>query len=112
MAMARTLFLPFTSMTWLGIYDFFDLINRKYNCFTFSSRVMQSLADQKPKVRYLVAVDDSKSTLKQITKAVSRKLGTGKHKVMSKEDALLNKEITVNITVSYHSRPDLNQTFN
>lgn len=70
--------------------------------------VMQSLADQKPKVRYLVAVDDSKSTLKQITKAVSRKLGTGKHKVMSKEDALLNKEITVNITQIEINIPLLN----
>ena len=56
--------------------------------------MIQNIADQKPKVRYLVAVDDSKQTLKQITKAVSRKLGTGKHKVMSKEDALLNKELT------------------
>lgn len=46
-------------------------------------------------MRYIVAVDDSKVTLRQITKSVSKKLGTGKFKVLSKEDALLNKEITV-----------------
>ena len=32
---------------------------------------MQNICDQKPKVRYLVALDDSKVKLKQITKAVS-----------------------------------------
>jgi hypothetical protein len=46
-------------------------------------------------VRYLVAVDDSKVKLKQITKAVAKKLGTGKFKQLTKEDALLNKEISV-----------------
>lgn len=56
---------------------------------------MQVIADQRPKVRYLVAVDDSKIKLKQITKAVSKHLGTGKIKSVLKEDALLNKEITV-----------------
>lgn len=56
---------------------------------------MQNICDQKPKVRYLVALDDSKVKLKQITKAVSKHLGTGKIKQVLKEDALLNKEITV-----------------
>ncbi len=40
-------------------------------------------------------MDDSKIKLKQITKAVSKHLGTGKIKSALKEDALLNKEITV-----------------
>ncbi len=62
--------------------------------FEFLS-VMQNICDQKPKVRYLVALDDSKVKLKQITKAVSKHLGTGKIKQVLKEDALLNKEITV-----------------
>ena len=56
---------------------------------------MQNICDQKPKVRYLVALDDSKVKLKQITKAVSKHLGTGKIKQVLKEDALLNKELTV-----------------
>ncbi len=55
---------------------------------------MQNVCDKKPKVRYLLAVDDSKINLKQITKAVSKNLGTGKIKVVHKEDALLNKEIS------------------
>ncbi len=57
--------------------------------------VIQNIADQKPKVKYIIAVDDSKSSLKQITKAVSKNLGTGKVKVVQKEDALLDREITV-----------------
>lgn len=58
------------------------------------SSVIQSISDQKPKVRYLVAVDDSKVTLKAITKAVAKNIGTGKFKTVAREDALLNKEIS------------------
>jgi hypothetical protein len=43
----------------------------------------------------LLALDDSKFTLKQITKSVSKQLTTGKFKVLAKEDAFLNKEISV-----------------
>ena len=57
-------------------------------------RVLQNICDKKPKVRYLLAVDDSKVTLKQITKAVSKAIGTNKVKNVSKEDALLNSEIS------------------
>lgn len=58
------------------------------------SGVLQNICDKKPKVRYLLAVDDSKVTLKQITKAVSKAIGTNKVKNVSKEDALLNSEIS------------------
>lgn len=51
-------------------------------------------------MRYLVAVDDSKPTLKQITRAVSKQLTTGKVKVIPKEDAFLNKEITVSVYIT------------
>ena len=64
---------------------------------------MQNICDQKPKVRYLVALDDSKVKLKQITKAVSKHLGTGKIKPVLKEDALLNKDISVNISLWHAS---------
>jgi hypothetical protein len=56
---------------------------------------LQNIADLKPKVRYLVAVDDSKLTLKQIVKAISKQLSTGKVKAIPKEDAFLIKEISV-----------------
>ena len=59
--------------------------------------VLQHVSDQKPKVRYLLALDDSKFTLKQITKAVSKQLTTGKVKILPREDAFLNKEISVSI---------------
>lgn len=55
--------------------------------------VIQNIADSRPKVRYLVAVDDSKNPLEEIVKAVSQNLGTGKIKVITKEEALLSKDI-------------------
>jgi len=58
------------------------------------SGVLQNICDKKPKVRYLLAVDDSKVNLKQITKAVSKHIGTNKVKNVQKEDALLNSEIS------------------
>lgn len=58
------------------------------------SGVLQNICDKKPKVRYLLAVDDSKVTLRQITKAVSKAIGTNKLKNASKEDAMLNPEIS------------------
>lgn len=58
------------------------------------SGVLQNICDKKPKVRYLLAVDDSKVTLRQITKAISKSIGTNKIKNCQKEDALLNAEIS------------------
>ncbi|XP_015758848.1 PREDICTED: adenylate kinase 7-like [Acropora digitifera] len=55
--------------------------------------VIVNICDQNPKVRYLVAVDDSKNTLEEIVKAVSSNLGNGKVKNISKEEALLIKEL-------------------
>lgn len=55
--------------------------------------MIQNILDAKPKVRYLVAVDDSKNLLEEIVKAISKGLGSGKVKYISKEDALLTKEL-------------------
>ncbi|XP_068683125.1 adenylate kinase 7-like isoform X1 [Montipora foliosa] len=55
--------------------------------------VIVNICDQNPKVRYLVAVDDSKNTLEEIVKIVSSHLGNGKVKNISKEEALLIKEL-------------------
>ncbi|CAG2241509.1 AK [Mytilus edulis] len=55
--------------------------------------VIQNIADSRPKVRYLIAKDDSNNTLFEIVKAVSSSLGTGKVKSITKEEALLNKDI-------------------
>ena len=54
-----------------------------------------NIADGRPKVRFLLAVDDSKNMLEEIVKAISQNLGTGKIQHISREDALLNKELSV-----------------
>ena len=64
---------------------------------------MLNLVDGRPKVRYVLAVDDSQTTLKEIVKAISNNLGTGKIQYTSKEDALLNKDISVSKTSSNYS---------
>ncbi|KAK3748734.1 hypothetical protein QZH41_015670, partial [Actinostola sp. cb2023] len=55
--------------------------------------VLVNICDQRPKVRYIVAVDESKNTLEEIVKAISIYLGTGKIKKITKEEALLIKEL-------------------
>lgn len=55
--------------------------------------VIQNIADSRPKIRYLIAKDDSNNTLEEIVKAVSMNLGKDKIKNITKEEALLNKEI-------------------
>lgn len=59
-----------------------------------------NLADSRPsKPRYLLALDESKNTLKEVVSAVSRQLTTGKTKLISKEEALLIKDLTVSTYV-------------
>ncbi|XP_065055319.1 adenylate kinase 7-like [Rhopilema esculentum] len=55
--------------------------------------VLVNIADQKPRVRYLLAVDDANSTLEEIVQTVSKCLGNGKVKHIHAEDALLEKSI-------------------
>ncbi|XP_074647604.1 adenylate kinase 7-like [Tubulanus polymorphus] len=55
--------------------------------------VIQNIADSRPKVRYIVAVDDSQNTLEEIVKSVSQNLGTGKIQIIPQEEALLDKDI-------------------
>ncbi|XP_062595521.1 adenylate kinase 7-like [Saccostrea cucullata] len=55
--------------------------------------VIQNIADSRPKVRYLIAKDDTQTTLEEIVKAISEKLGKGKVKNITKEEALLSKDI-------------------
>ncbi|KAK3092589.1 hypothetical protein FSP39_004695 [Pinctada imbricata] len=55
--------------------------------------VIQNIADSRPKVRYLIAKDDTHNTLEELVKAVSQGLGTGKVKMITKEEALLSKDV-------------------
>ncbi|XP_028398700.1 adenylate kinase 7-like [Dendronephthya gigantea] len=52
-----------------------------------------NICDSPPKVRYLIAKDDSQSPLDEIVKAVSRNLANGKVQHVSKEEALLIKDL-------------------
>ena len=56
-------------------------------------------------MRYVLAVDDSHNTLEEVVAAISSNLGSGKSRKTSKEDALLNRDISVracNSTMSYN----------
>ncbi|XP_051875089.1 adenylate kinase 7 isoform X2 [Pristis pectinata] len=55
--------------------------------------VLQNIAEHKPKTYYILALDESKHTLKELVKAIS-KLGPGKIQHIPQEDALLNNELT------------------
>ncbi|XP_069772147.1 adenylate kinase 7 isoform X2 [Narcine bancroftii] len=57
------------------------------------ARVLHNIAEHKPKTYYIFALDDSKHTLKQLVKAIS-KLGPGKIQHIPQEEALLNYELT------------------
>lgn len=65
---------------------------------------MVNVADGRPKTRYILAVDDSKNSLGEVVKAISVELGAGKVQVVSREDALLNKDLTVSYD-DPHSTP-------
>lgn len=64
-------------------------------CLSSFRSVVVNIADGRPKVRFILAVDDSKNTLEEIVKVISQNLGTGKVQHISREDALLNKELSV-----------------
>jgi len=56
--------------------------------------IIVNVCDSKPKVRYILAVDDANSTLEDIVRCVSKNLGNNKAKFVSREDALLENEVT------------------
>lgn len=50
--------------------------------------IIVNICDSKPKVRYILAVDDAKSTMEDIIRTISKNLGAGKIKFINKEDSL------------------------
>ncbi len=57
-------------------------LTNKSNLITSTSyyfRVIQNIADSRPKVRYLVAVDDSKNSLEEIVKVRAEGIRDEKH---------------------------------
>uniref|UniRef100_A0A674F5T7 Adenylate kinase 7b n=1 Tax=Salmo trutta TaxID=8032 RepID=A0A674F5T7_SALTR len=57
--------------------------------------VIQNVIDHKPKPHYLVAVDDSKTTIDDIVKTIAYVVGPGKTKRVPKEDAFLTRDLRV-----------------
>ncbi|XP_064368172.1 adenylate kinase 7 isoform X2 [Dromaius novaehollandiae] len=56
--------------------------------------VLQNIADHRPKTHYIVAVDESMHTLKELIKCISKNVGPGKIKMIPRENAFLSKELT------------------
>ncbi|NWX96505.1 KAD7 kinase, partial [Nothoprocta ornata] len=56
--------------------------------------ILQNIADHKPKTHYIVAVDESMHTLKELIKCISKNLGPGKIEMIPRENAFLIKELT------------------
>ncbi|XP_037100996.1 adenylate kinase 7a [Syngnathus acus] len=55
------------------------------------AKVIQSLIEVKPKSRYILAIDDSKTKLRDIVQAVSKVLGTGKLCQLQEKEAISTK---------------------
>ncbi|KAI8803996.1 hypothetical protein BJ742DRAFT_682527 [Cladochytrium replicatum] len=55
--------------------------------------ILVEIVETTPETRYLLAIDESKNSLMEITKAISEGLGTGKVRKVAKESAFLNKNI-------------------
>ncbi|XP_063679451.1 adenylate kinase 7-like isoform X3 [Bolinopsis microptera] len=58
------------------------------------SNIVTSVADAKPKTRYIVAVDDSMNSMTDIITCISKNLGTGNVMNITREEALLIPEIS------------------
>ena len=84
---------------WLGNQSYLPIFGNGQNVIpTIHIRdlawVIVNICDLKPKVRYIMAVDDAKSTMEEIIRSISKNLGTGKIKFISKEDSLEETDLS------------------
>ncbi|XP_076201517.1 adenylate kinase 7 isoform X2 [Aptenodytes patagonicus] len=56
--------------------------------------VLQNIADHRPRFHYILAVDVSMHTLRELIKCISKNVGPGKIEKIPKENAFLSKELT------------------
>ncbi len=61
--------------------------------------IILNLADNRPKGRYILALDESHSTLAELVSAISSNLGTGRTKRVPKEEALLYRDVSVSTAI-------------
>jgi len=58
------------------------------------ANIVLNVIDARPKARYILAVDQSHSTLRDIVKRISQQLTTGKVHTMAREDAQASHDVT------------------
>ncbi|NXF98718.1 KAD7 kinase, partial [Sakesphorus luctuosus] len=63
--------------------------------------VLQNVADHRPKVQCILAVDSSRHTLEELVKCISKNVGPGKIMKIPKENAFLSKDLTVSTFLSF-----------
>uniref|UniRef100_UPI00358FD79E adenylate kinase 7-like n=1 Tax=Myxine glutinosa TaxID=7769 RepID=UPI00358FD79E len=96
--MGESVFHPLFKMAWLGEVAALPVYGRGNNIIPMIyirdlGCILHYLAKNKPKTRYILAVDDSHSSLLQVVKKLSKHLGPGRIEVVPEEDAFLNREI-------------------
>ncbi|NXH01459.1 KAD7 kinase, partial [Loxia leucoptera] len=93
------LFHYFFKMCWLGETPAIPVFGDGKNIIpTIHIRdlaiVLQNVAEHRPDFQYILAVDASMHTLRQLVKCISKNLGPGKTEKVPKENAFLSKELT------------------
>ncbi|NXY56532.1 KAD7 kinase, partial [Callaeas wilsoni] len=93
------LFHYFFKMCWLGETPAIPVFGDGNNIIpTIHIRdlavVLQNVADHRPDLQYVLAVDTSMHTLEELVKCISKNVGPGKIEKVPKENAFLSKELT------------------
>uniref|UniRef100_A0A8C4R963 Uncharacterized protein n=1 Tax=Eptatretus burgeri TaxID=7764 RepID=A0A8C4R963_EPTBU len=96
--MGESVLHPLFKMAWLGEVSALPVYGRGNNTIPMIyiqdlGRILHYLAKNKPKTRYVLAVDNANSSLLQVVKKLSKELGPGRIEEVPKEEALLNREI-------------------
>lgn len=89
----------FFKVAWHGETDALNIVGTGENIVPTIhvqdlSNIVTSVADARPKTRYIVAVDDSMNSMTDIITCISKNLGTGNVMNISREESLLIPEIT------------------
>ncbi|XP_076201518.1 adenylate kinase 7 isoform X3 [Aptenodytes patagonicus] len=71
--------------------------------------VLQNIADHRPRFHYILAVDVSMHTLRELIKCISKNVGPGKIEKIPKENAFLSKELTP-LKVCIHGPPGVGKS--
>ncbi|KAK2855959.1 hypothetical protein Q5P01_004694 [Channa striata] len=92
----ENLFHYFFKVSWLMQFPKVPIFGQGTNCIPMIhvydlAGVIQKIIELRPKPYYLIAVDDSKDTLEEIVRMISKKLGPGKIEKFPREEAIAMK---------------------